>query len=183
MKKYLIVFVALAFVISATYLILRELGIEIPTELILAYISVWWWRLSITFIAAGLYNLCNELEDHSVRSKWKNPFRFLFKNYTLQWLNLNTSSNNKWKKDKEGKLMPYVKKWYHFGVKAKYEEAFAFSSTIRVFKTDGEHWFQFWKNIFILIGIAAFTIPGMIAWFIGKSLLQFIKEKFLKNID
>ena len=130
-----------------------------------------------------LYNFFNELEDESQKSTWKKGFRFLFKNYKVTWLNVKTSSDNKWDLDANGKRQPYVKKWYHFGVATKYKEAFAFSSTLRVFKTDGEHWFQFWKNNAILVGIVAINLPAMVCWLVGKSTLQFVKEKYWKNIN
>ena len=153
------------------------------TDILINPLYFWWMRIIIVFLAGGLYNLCNELEDECVRSTWKKGFKLLWKQYKIEWLNAKTSSDNKWMLDEDGFKMPYIKKWYHFGVYPKWEEAFAYSSTILVFLSDGEHTFQFYKNIFILIGITAINLPAMVAWLIGKSLFQFIKEKWLKNIN
>lgn len=157
--------------------------VEIIKNIALDPLYYWWVRLIIVFFAGFLYNDCNELEDECVRSTWKKPFRFLWFKRPIEWLNIKTSSNNKWKL-KDGKKILYTgKDWYYLCFRPKYVESFRFSSTIKVYKTDGEHYFQFHKNNFILLGFAATFFPASVIWFVGKSLFQLVKEKFLKSVN
>lgn len=147
----------------------------------LGFIPIW-YILAANFILGLLYLMFVEFEDESVRSHWKKPI-WVFKKLDLKFLNNNLASRNKWKQDKNGNLIPYKKKWYHFGIAPKYEEAFPFSSTILVPFTDGEHYFQFLKNRCIEAAISITWWPAVVAWFLGKSLMQLIKEKFMKGVD
>ena len=135
--------------------------------------------ITITLLDLVIILLCgllmlffNELEDKSVRNGWTKYKQFLNKN--LSW-------KNKWKLDKDGKQILNTKKhWYYFGVNPKYVERFYLSSTMLVCLTDGEHAFQFMKFRFIELGLLIITWQVMLAWIVGKSIMQFIKEKFLK---
>ena len=63
---------------------------------------------------------------------------------------------NKWKLDDEGRLIPYVSKWYHFGfIEPKYVEKFPYSSTVFVSFTD--RWHR-WKSLFLTCLFAAMVI-------------------------
>ena len=143
----------------------------------------------ILIALCGLFMLFfNEMEDESVRSNWKKYKQFLNKN--LSW-------KNKWKwKDKRRIKLNWkywdVKIWkfqfrFKFGLwtylwilKPKYKERFIWSSTLFVCLTDGEHLFQFLKFRFIEIGFLIVSWQLVVAWIIGKSIMQFIKEKFIK---
>lgn len=61
---------------------------------------------------------------------------------------------NKYKRI-NGVFVPYSKKWYHFGYKPTYEEAFPYSTTIFVFLTDKWHFFQFMflRGIYLALAI------------------------------
>ena len=123
----------------------------------------------LIFVLAIIYLLFNELEDESIKSNWKGYRPFL---------NANISSTNKWKLDNEGnKIISETKHWYYFSFNPKYIERFYLSSTVLVFVTDGEHLFQFIKNIAILAGFFLIGWQYGLAWFLGKSIGQIIKEK------
>ena len=124
--------------------------------------------LIIISISALIYILFNECEDESIKSNWKKH---------KQFLNTNISWKNKWKLDGAGQLIPQTKKWYYFGFTPKYKERFYLSSTVFVAFTDGEHLFQLLKNISIYTGFAVIGWQYLLAWFIGKSIGQLIKEK------
>ena len=121
-----------------------------------------------------LFYLFNEFEDRSVRNGWE---------HHQQFLNTNLSWTNKWKLDSEGYLQLPEKKWYYFGVYPKFKEKFAYSSTIFVSLTDGEHLFQFIKKRMIEFGFLIISWKFFVAWALGTIIMQFVKEKFLKNID
>jgi hypothetical protein len=130
--------------------------------------------MAIIFICGVFFYLFNELEDECVRSTWNTKYEKL-----NSWLNQKTSWTNKYK---EG-LLPYKFKWYHFGIYPKYEEKFVYSSTLFVWTTDGEHFFQLLKIISIIIGICVVNIMSGVHFLIGVLTFSYIKEAFLKNID
>lgn len=136
-----------------------------------------------TIILGFLFMMFKEFEDESVRSNWKKPLKFLFWTFSVEWLNINQSSGNKWAHDANGNLIPYTKRWYHFGVKPKYKEAFPFSSTILVGFTDGEHTFQKHQLNAIFGLLFIWNWMAGIATFVGIYSFTFIKEKWLKNIN
>lgn len=137
-----------------------------------------------------VYRLFDELQDHSMHSKWK---RF------TNFLNSDESSDNKWKPDSNGELILVIKdkifrirlfgiakkycKWYYFGIDPKYKERFWLSSTVLVFVTDGEHLFQWLKNRMIEIGLYIIFWQFAVIWFISTNLMSYIKEKFLKKLQ
>jgi len=127
------------------------------TSIFYFFLEHFWLSLSIVFVSGIGYLLFNELEDESVRNN--------FNKYTW-FLNIEESADRKWY-TKDGKKRHKI--W----------------STLLVFTTDGEHLFQFIKNIFILIGILFTTFVGLygfVAWLVGKSLMQVVKEKAIKFI-
>lgn len=66
---------------------------------------------------------------------------------TIYW-NKTKGSELKYKKPKK----PYIKCWYHFGIKPNYKEKFPLSTTWFVFLTDGWHLLKFlFINCFMLI--------------------------------
>jgi hypothetical protein len=135
------------------------------------YITTYWLLLSLEALAGFSYYLFNELEDECVRSTWTKY---------KQFLNTNLSWTNKWKLDANNNLMPYITKWYNFGIKPNHCERFAFSSTLLVFLTDGEHLTQFIKNISILIALFIVSWQFMLAFVVGKLAMSLIKETLLK---
>jgi len=150
-----------------------------------------WQQLLYVALAGFLYYFFNELEDESIKSNWK---------FWQQWMNTKYSSTNKWATTEAGYVMPKVKHWWYFGLyQPIHKERYIWSSTILVFPTDGEHFFQFIKNIFILIGVyfagcLTLTLPiteesilwlypfyGLTTFLSGKLLSSIIKELFLKK--
>lgn len=128
--------------------------------------------LILIAISAMFYILFNEMEDESIKSNWKKYQHFL---------NTNKSWKNKWKLDSDGNLIPNDKKlWYYlYLLKPKYTERYMWSSTILVAFTDGEHLFQFLKNIFIFLGFLVLGWQYSLAFLVGKSIMTIIKELFL----
>lgn len=126
--------------------------------------------LTIILVAAGaaFYIFFNELEDKSIKSAWHHYTKFF---------NTNESWRNKWKLDIFGNLIPYKKRWYHFWIYPKYEERFPYSSTLLVFTTDGEHLFQYIKNLSLLAAFLSINWMYAVGFIIGKSIAQIIKEK------
>ncbi len=128
----------------------------------------------ILIIFGFLFYLFNELEDECVRSTW------YIKHKKLNiWLNHKTSWVNKYKSG----LIPYKFKWYHFGIYPKYEERFVYSSTLMVWITDGEHFFQLLKIVSIVLGICSIDVMLGIYFLIGVLIFSYLKEAFLKNIN
>lgn len=113
------------------------------------------------------YLFFNELEDKSIKSKWQRCQRFF--NSKKSWM-------NKWLTDDDGWFIAYRGHWYHFGIKPKFEERFPYSSTLFVFVTDGEHLFQFGKNLTILGMIAVHSPTMALAAFAGMRLAALTKE-------
>jgi hypothetical protein len=138
------------------------------------YLLSIWQQLLYVSLSGFLYYFFNEMEDESIKSNWK---------FNQQWLNTSLSWKNKWKLSAGGHIIPYEGHWYHFGIKPSSEERFAYSSTILVFVTDGEHLFQFLKNIFILFAVyfASENIYIVGAFLVGKLFSSLIKEAFLKR--
>ncbi len=123
----------------------------------------------IVGIAAYIYLRANELEDECARSNWTT---------CEQYMNSNVSWTNKWALDENGDQMPNTRpNWMYlwFFVPA-HQERFWLSTTLRVWKTDGEHLFQKIKNTAIFVGFLAIGIEYALIWFLGKSLAQLIKE-------
>lgn len=124
----------------------------------------------LTAIIGILFYLVNEFEEASIKNEW---------NSTGNWLNSVISWRNKWAYP----LRASSKHWYHFGIRPGNEEAFPFSSTLFVFITDGEHFFQLLKKLLI------FTLIFYIDWklgciFIAGTLIGgLIKEVFIKQIN
>jgi hypothetical protein len=126
----------------------------------------------IIIAALGLlYMIANEFEDESIKNRWNNHQEFL--NTAQSW-------KNKYELTDEGELIPYETKWYHFGIEPSYEEAFPYSTTIFVFLTDGEHLFQFIKNLAILVAILIINWKLGLAWLAGSRVGSLIKELIRK---
>jgi len=144
-------------------------------------ITILWW-----IFWSFMYGFFDELEDKCVNSQWEKPFKIFGKTMSLNFLNKKgnySSWKRKWKLDENNNPVPYEKKWYHFGVVPAYEELFPYSSTIMVWKTDGEHYFQFLKNRSIEAGLSLPLGVPAIFWIIGKSIFTFTKEKWMIWLD
>jgi hypothetical protein len=114
------------------------------------------------------YFFFNELEDESIKNNWER----------WEWfLNTGQAWKNKWKLDEEGRLTTDQGHWWHFGLSPLFEERFPYSSTLLVFLTDGEHLFQFFKNLAVLGAVAVISPWMAVAVFIGMRLAAFIKEQ------
>lgn len=122
------------------------------------------WIISLSALALYLFN---ELEDACVRNRWPSD---------RTWLNAADSWRNKWKMP----LTPTAGRWWQ----PKYEERFWLSSTVLVWLTDGEHFFQFLK--FRSVEIAIFVLGGwfaLSAYVIGAIGARVFKELFIKQLD
>lgn len=126
--------------------------------------------LLLIALCALLFYLFNELEDAAVRDHFAGK---------LQKWNVSNSWTNKWAAPWP---QPAHRRWYYFGYKPAYRERFAYSSTLLVWLTDAEHFFQCCK--FRCIEIALFLISWQIAlaWIAGKAIMAFVKEVFIKAI-
>ncbi len=123
--------------------------------------------IAITGLFAYLFN---EFAEASIKNEWK--FNGSFWNSKLSWT----------RKYSKG-LVPYQKKWYYFGYKPAYKERFAFSSTILVFLTDGEHLFQLLIKCIIIAGFVVIDWKLGIAYLCGSLIGGVIKELFIKQIN
>jgi hypothetical protein len=119
------------------------------------YITSNWILLLLEAFAGLLYYLFNELEDECIRNTWDNH---------KQFLNTNLSWRNKWA---EGSTT--IPRFWG-------------STTFFVFVTDGEHLFQWLKNIFILLGIGLISWQFMLAFLGGRLVMSFLKEMFFEKI-
>ncbi len=184
--KYAPVFIVIAFVGLMIYAILDNLGVKFNfTGLKEFAVTLWPWlllQITSTIIVYFLYIMFREFEDKSARSQWKKPYNILGFNFSVHWLNTGTSSKDKWKTI-DGRLQPYQKKWYHFGVEPKYEEKFPYSSTFGVPLTDGEHTFQKQQINAIIGGIFIWSWLAGLSAFIGIYSFTFLKEKYFKHLD
>lgn len=124
-------------------------------------------KLIYIAILAALYMTFNELEDESIKNRWD-----VYESY----LNIEESWKNKYELTDEYELIDYQPQWYHFGIEPSYKEAFPYSTTIFVFVTDGEHLFQFLKNLSILAALLVINWRVALAFFIGSRAGSFIKE-------
>lgn len=118
-----------------------------------------------------MFRFIRELEDEVMKGNHKNWS--LFPNSEQGW-------TAKWVYP----LEPYVKKWYHFGIKPKHKERYVFSSTLLVFTTDAEHFYQFVQTI-SLLAIVYFSQGSWYslgAFALGLIVAQVVKEK-IKNIN
>jgi hypothetical protein len=131
-------------------------------------------ELILTLILSIVYMLFKELEEESHQNRFKGKYSM--------WLNNEESYINKWKLNKYQKPLPYIKKWYHFGFGARYEEKFPYSSTILVSVTDGEHFFQLIQILCIYGIVTIYSICGGISFLLGVLILGMLKETILKNI-
>jgi len=74
---------------------------------------------------------------------------------------------NKYKKDKEGNLVPFKNAWYYFGFyKPTYQEAFPFSTTMFVAFTDKWHKYESLQGHCVVM-VAASLMPTW--WMFGTA--------------
>ena len=121
-------------------------------------------------VLAFIFRFVRELEDETVRKPERN-WAF-FPNSEEGW-------TAKWKYP----LKDYKPRWYYFGIiKPKYKERFPYSSTILVFLTDAEHFYQFIQTVSLVcvVGFAT-TLP---AWQALATLLAgFAAAQIAKEIN
>lgn len=128
--------------------------------------------LLIILITGIVFMAFNELEDACVRGRFKANF-----------FNSNVSWINKWKYDGK-KMFVYETKWYHFGVAARFEERFPYSSTLLAAATDGEHLFQALKVLTLAVGFwGATDVWGGVVFIVGAVVAGIYKESTFPHID
>ena len=123
--------------------------------------------LILLFIAAFCFRYFRELEDETVRKPKRN---WAFK----------PNSEQGWTAKWQYPLGDYSPKWYHFGLKPKHAERFPFSSTLLVWLTDAEHFYQFVQTISLvcIVGFAS-ALPAwqaLAALLAGFATAQIAKE-------
>ncbi len=130
-------------------------------------------EIVILILSGFLFYFFNELEDECVRNTWRLKCEHL-----NNWLNHKTSSRNKWSKlPKE-----QSKKWYYLWIyQPRHKEAFPYSSTLLVWITDGEHFFQLLKILSICGGFLCLGFFHFLFFFCGVLFFAFIKTVFLKK--
>jgi len=128
--------------------------------------------LLIILISGFLFMFFNELEDECIRGTWTGKLS--------KW-NSKTSWKNKWKLDNNQNLVPYKKKWYHFGIDMPFEERYPYGSTLFVGFSDAEHFFQMMKIFSICFGFSVFGLAEPIIFFVGHLILGVAKETIFKK--
>lgn len=128
--------------------------------------------LILILISGFLFMFFNELEDECIRNTWKGNFEI--------W-NSEKSWKNKWKLDHQFNLIPYKKKWYHFGINMPFEERYPFGSTLFVGFSDAEHFFQMMKILSVCLGFLTFGFLPAITFFCGHLILGVAKETIFKK--
>lgn len=138
------------------------------------------------FLFSFIYLLYNELEDEVVRDRTKNT--------PLKLLKIVRSASSgvmaKWYEP----LVPFTDSYYPKWMKLpKHRERFKFSSTLFVFLTDKEHYYQFIKlrmiNLVVvsitvfLVGIGFEILYTITLNQLGFSVMSFLKEAFMKNLN
>lgn len=120
-------------------------------------------------ILAFIFRFFRELEDEVMKGNHKNWSLFP---------NSHDGSTAKWKYP----LQVYEKKWYHFGINPKHKERFPFSSTLLVWLTDAEHFYQFVQTISLLaiVYISQGSWYSLGSFVLGLMIAQVIKEKIKK---
>jgi len=122
------------------------------------------FTLFLILACSFVFRFFRELEDEIARGNMKN-WTF-FPNSDEGW-------TTKWKYP----FQDYSKRWYHFGIHPKHAERFAFSSTIFVFLTDAEHFYQFIQTVSLLtIVYLASDILKLAAVITGFAAAQILKE-------
>jgi hypothetical protein len=169
-----IIIIVIAIVLGFTTAILDSFDISLGTVWVATwnYILEYWYMILGVFASGFFTYMFNEFEDKSIKNGWKNP----------KW-NTANSWKHKWAW-KDGKQLPYTKKWYYFGIiTPQHKEAFFYSSTALVWLTDKEHLFQMIKFKFIFIAILLTAWPMSIAWSLGKWTMSFLKEWLFQKLD
>ena len=91
----------------------------------------------LQLISAFAFRFFRELEDEIARGNLRN------------W-SLMPNSHDGWTAKWQYPLQDYQQKWYHFGIRPKHAERFPFSSTLLVWLTDAEHFYQFVQTVSII---------------------------------
>ena len=122
-------------------------------------------------IIAFIFRYFRELEDETVRKPERNWAFF-------------PNSEQGWTAKWEYPLQDYSPKWYHFGFKCNHVERFPYSSTLFVWLTDAEHFYQFVQTIFLLaiVYLSQGNWQSLGAFALGLMIAQVVKEK-IKTIN
>ena len=120
-------------------------------------------------IAAFAFRYFRELEDETVRKP------------THNWA-FRPNSNDGWTARWPYPLQDYEPRWYHFGIHPKHKERFPYSSTLLVWLTDAEHFYQFVQTICIVVMLtAASHLPTLHA--VGAAVAGFAIAQIAKEIN
>ena len=119
---------------------------------------------------AFIFRYFRELEDETVRKPERN---WAFK----------PNGEQGWTAKWQYPLEDYIPKWYHFGIKPKHKERFPYSSTVFVFITDAEHFYQFIQSI--CLWVFAYMVGGwmVLAAFVGGLMLAQVAKEINPKID
>jgi|GEM_PF-6738818 len=124
-------------------------------------------------LAAFAFRFFRELEDEIARGKLRN------------W-SIMPNSNDGWTAKWKFPLQEYKPKWYHFGIHPKHAERFPYSSTVFVWLTDAEHFYQFVQTASIIAMLYAATqlptLQAIAATLAGFAAAQIAKE-IIKKIN
>ena len=126
--------------------------------------------LILLFITAFAFRYFRELEDETVRKPERN---WAFK----------PNSQDGWTAKWQYPLHEYQKKWYHFGLKPKHEERFPFSSTMLVWLTDAEHFYQAIQTVSLCA--FAYLLGGcmVLAVFVAGLMIAQVTKEINPKID
>ena len=126
--------------------------------------------LILLFIAAFCFRYFRELEDETVRKPARN------------WA-FSPNSEHGWTAKWQYPLRDYSHKWYHLGIKPKHAERFPYSSTLLVWLTDAEHFYQFVQTVCLLV--FAYIVGGwmVFAAFVSGLIVAQIVKEINKNIN
>ncbi len=141
------------------------------------------------FIFSFLFLLFNELEDEVVRDRSRNNPTKVIKWYSkIKNIQLTSGANAKWYEPFERYNGKYYPKFMEKPIR---RERFMFSSTMFVFITDLEHWYQWLKLRMVTLAIAA--VGFMFTWYVALILLivsqgglfafSLLKESLLKKLN
>lgn len=163
----------------------------------LSLLSIILALLSIALFMS-LFLFFNEKEDEVTRDRSKNKPTWIIKLYSkIKKIPLTSGANAKWYEP----LEDYTASYYPaFMKKPNHRERFMYSSTLFVFVTDSEHWYQFIKLRFATFAVAANGVflnaflPDDWHWLWGYVILlataqaglwsfSFIKEAFIKTMN
>lgn len=150
-------------------------NIEFIYNFILLSAKDYWYIVALLFLS----KIFRELEDEAMKNH--------FKGKLAKWNTIN-SWTNKWALV-DGQLQPFtktywnigkikiLKQWYYFTFYPKFKEKRIYSSSLFVFVTDAEHFFQFLSWRFLDLAAWLFNPVFGIVFTLGHLIGSLTKEK------